>query len=464
MMPIIQKITGWSSDNKSKIVLFVIGIISTSLVAFTVYDSRLTIGSDAMSYISIAEHYARGDIVTAVNGYWSPAISWLMAPFIAAGVDGRLAFAIANGLAALVVILGGAIVVWFMSRRSVAATALYMVSITPFALSAARDFFPDLLLAAWMVLFLAAIFYADSQFTKHRLRSDLVVAAVLGSIGAFGYMVKLYAAPFFVATVAAWGVWRLFLYFRTKPRYVRNLNRWFEGLRLAIFTASIFLLMCAPWVGALSKKYDYLTFGSSAAINAAPKFKEPKVKKPPVSNKSSDDKKSEQTTDSTEKTQQNSKKTPVASETPTSIAAPPYDTATTSTEDRTPKGKGSSLPSVGGKSGLDNFIEGRKQGVPLFLNNMQKMWSLLLAIIIGVVIWLIYTRKSYIKNSPFYILVLSFAVYFSGYAMLAGHNGGNIRYYWPMVIIGMILVALIVGRLAQSKVSTKKLPLLYWLC
>jgi hypothetical protein len=44
------------------------------------------LNADGTSYISIAEKYARGDFRNAINGYWGPLLSWLMAPLIAFGV------------------------------------------------------------------------------------------------------------------------------------------------------------------------------------------------------------------------------------------------------------------------------------------------------------------------------------------------------------------------------------------
>src|SRR5687767_8113954 len=36
---------------------------------------------DSVSYLSIAGKYASGDFANAVNGYWSPLITWMLAAF-----------------------------------------------------------------------------------------------------------------------------------------------------------------------------------------------------------------------------------------------------------------------------------------------------------------------------------------------------------------------------------------------
>ena len=51
---------------------------------------------DAVGYITVARHYAAGDWHNAVNGYWSPLNSWLLAPFIKMGLNDVRCFKIAN--------------------------------------------------------------------------------------------------------------------------------------------------------------------------------------------------------------------------------------------------------------------------------------------------------------------------------------------------------------------------------
>jgi hypothetical protein len=40
------------------------------------------VGPDASAYLTIARKYNAGDFHNAVNGYWSPLLSWLIAPFL----------------------------------------------------------------------------------------------------------------------------------------------------------------------------------------------------------------------------------------------------------------------------------------------------------------------------------------------------------------------------------------------
>ena len=45
-------------------------------------------GADGLNYIAIAQLYADAQWEAAVNAYWSPALSLLMAPFVVVGIDG----------------------------------------------------------------------------------------------------------------------------------------------------------------------------------------------------------------------------------------------------------------------------------------------------------------------------------------------------------------------------------------
>lgn len=65
-----------------------------------VYTYQLS--SDAISYLSIAKHYADGNGEAALNGFWSPLFSWLLIPAYWLQVDVALFARLLNGLIGLV--------------------------------------------------------------------------------------------------------------------------------------------------------------------------------------------------------------------------------------------------------------------------------------------------------------------------------------------------------------------------
>src|ERR1700730_1252528 len=44
------------------------------------WSHRLQVAHDGVSYLDVADNYARGAWSAAINGYWSPLYSWLLAP------------------------------------------------------------------------------------------------------------------------------------------------------------------------------------------------------------------------------------------------------------------------------------------------------------------------------------------------------------------------------------------------
>ena len=404
-------------------------LIAFILIAISGHQTIYKIGSDAMSYISIAEHYARGDIKVAVNGYWSPMISWLMTPLIFIGIDGREAFAFVNVLSAITILVIGSAIVWRATKQSLLPALTFIVIMTIFLRSVVDEFFPDLLLVAWSAVFILTIMLADKLADKRRLKTDICTGLILGLVGAAGYMTKLYALPFFIGVIILWA-------------FVRLLSFKEAFLRPALLTAVFLVLFASPWVAALSIKYDYLTVGSSFAINTAPKF-EP-VPEPKES--SADVNGSEVLSKDLEKEAEQYRKV--------SIDAPPYPTATTTTEDRTPVGEAPGL-GVNGRESISNFFEGRTRGLPAYISKISLMWYPTLFVLVATVALLAIKKYRYNNVRSIYILAISSFVYLSGYALLASSSGGNMRYYYPLLFFTAVLFALIIDIICRYKVIFK---------
>jgi hypothetical protein len=65
---------------------FIIPLLYLALWLVFLKDYRHIFNKDEISYISIAEKYARGDFIHAVNAYWAPLLSWLLAPLLWLGL------------------------------------------------------------------------------------------------------------------------------------------------------------------------------------------------------------------------------------------------------------------------------------------------------------------------------------------------------------------------------------------
>ena len=78
----MKMMTGSTPKQMALIVLT--GYMVIGFILMNLYPHQMT--TDSLSYISIAQKYARGHFHDAVNWVWSPLISWLLAPFVLIGI------------------------------------------------------------------------------------------------------------------------------------------------------------------------------------------------------------------------------------------------------------------------------------------------------------------------------------------------------------------------------------------
>ena len=66
-----------------------------------------SLNHDAVSYVTLAQHYLDGRFDLVVVGTWSPLFVWLLVPLIAATGDHGLSLHLLSGFSALVFLAGG---------------------------------------------------------------------------------------------------------------------------------------------------------------------------------------------------------------------------------------------------------------------------------------------------------------------------------------------------------------------
>lgn len=432
MKTLREIIKPYRPSKKNLLLLGVAFAVSVSLIVITAYHERYALGSDGISYISIAEQYVRGELATAVNGYWSPAVSWILVPFIKLGIDAQLAFVAINGLSAVIALVVGSGLVWRYSRANIIVTLLFMLGTTLLAVNSMGELFPDMMVVAWSTIFIAAMMISDFFSKKGGLKTEALCALTIGLIGAIGYLTKLYLAPFFVGVVVLWTVAKLFAYTSGPLRKRLRSPLFLVEARLLIMTGAFFVIFCAPWIVALSAKYNYPTFGSSFAINTAPSFKRPRTNNVPSN-------------------QHEGKSSMLAIEEKMAElpASPPHEKAVTTTEDRTPKNGSGASVGVRQSSALTNFVKKKSVTVPAYIRTLQNMWVLMLPIVFISGALLATKRPKLETKRHYYLTLMSFLVYFCGYAMVTGNGGGNPRYFWPMVIFSLFLTCFLAGDLME---------------
>ncbi len=232
-------------------------------------DHHYLMNADAMSYIDIAEAYLRRDWPTAVNSYWSPLYSWLIALGLAiARPSPYWKFAVVH-LVNFGMYLFALSCFCFLMREMLRRQrskrgeylAHYMDTLPDWALLALgyslfiwSSLFlvtvqlesPDMLVAAFVYLATALLLRIRRQ------PSSWAPFALLGVFLGLGFLAKsvmLLLTPVFLiaATVAA-----------------RNIRR---GLPRVAVALVLFLLVAGPFIYAMSKSKGTLTTGRSGRLN-----------------------------------------------------------------------------------------------------------------------------------------------------------------------------------------------------
>lgn len=414
----------WTPTKTAIIANAALVLVATVLIASVAYRTRLiTTNIDGLSMMSIARQYADGNVADAVNGYWSPLVSWLMAPVIALGAGLTTAYMIVNTLTCVaILVLGG----WLVLRATGnGALALWVNTVTASLLLAnVTRQTPDLLVVLWFLLFLWALVVADRAWGGTR-RQMVVAGIALGAACALGYFAKLYTVPVFVGVLLIWLVLRW---------AQRGATRHRRQLLLPGVALGTLVLVTAPWVVALSVKYDGFMLGSSFGVNISGKF-----------------------ADAADPTDGDYV-----------VPVPPNDTAVTPAEDRTPSmyaGNALTAPRTNGTS-VDNdaaapddavdeadeagssivdkvayYAAQRVHAFPFYLNRISSFAAF--AVPIGV----LFSAAAIAgvirhRTHPAAVLTgIATGVYALGYAFITteASQGGNARYYLP-VLTGTLLM------------------------
>ena len=202
--------------------------------------------NDTTSYLSIAAKYARGDFAGAINAYWGPMYSWLIAVLMRVRVDPLVAVRLINIAAGLGVIL---VIESFRNVLSMRKDVWNTVLVTSallvlmYALDMAT---PDLLLTLLLLGYV--------RITLHPATMKPKGALVAGAIAGVAYLTKSVALPFFLVHWTGLCVVRCF----------RNRSMMRSALASYVLGIAACVVIAAPWMYAISQKHGVPTFGESA--------------------------------------------------------------------------------------------------------------------------------------------------------------------------------------------------------
>lgn len=230
------------------VIIFAAFIVA--LAAVTILN-RNTLNHDAVSYLSLANHYSAGRFDLAISGTWSPLISWTWAGLNAITGEPILSGRLIMAISALVFFAGAANVLALVPNPAVRFCGL-LASAALGAEAAGELITPDLLSAGLYFLGCGTL-YRSIQSQRYRL------AFASGCLFGLSYLAKAALLPISAAVVAS-----LFLivgWARVLP--FRRL-----GLKF-LFCVIGLLLVATPWIVTLSAKYHRPTFSTTNRVIAA---------------------------------------------------------------------------------------------------------------------------------------------------------------------------------------------------
>ena len=227
-----------------------------SLVAWNqltrVHLVRYLLNPDAVSYIDVADRYASLDLTNAINGYWSPLVSWLLTIPIALSFDPVVSFHYLNAVVAWCSILVLYLLLRQIGTESFTSGAIALAASVPIASWSIRSLSPDLLFVlAILVSLLAMVRFTKAPTVKN--------AFIFGLSGSLIYFSKAFGLPLFILAVAGYVV-ASFMATGSWDRQVYNRRN------ISAFTLSLGIPAIA-WIAALSLKYDQLMYSSSGTQN-----------------------------------------------------------------------------------------------------------------------------------------------------------------------------------------------------
>jgi hypothetical protein len=237
-------------DNRASRILWW-GFFPTSLVLllWLSWLNRYQTTNDAIGYVRAAEYLAAGDWRLVVSGYWSPLVSWLMAPALAAGLPALVAMRLAAGVSAVVFWVGCVRVLQAFRLEGPPLLAGIWIAGLMGVAHGSRLFGADLLVAGCICLACSALL--DERWATERRRA--VIAGVLWGVA---YHAKAVALPLAVLIVPGMGLcW--WIGGRRPGRAVA---------RAVGTTLAVCALVVLPWVVTLSLKYGKPTYATVPRI------------------------------------------------------------------------------------------------------------------------------------------------------------------------------------------------------
>lgn len=434
----------WLSSRRQVWILAILYAVGVAGFFVLAYLFRFNLNNiDGVSYMSIAKQYAHGFLWDAINPYWSPMVSWLMAPLIALGYSALSSFMIVNAMSAAIGVAVGTWFAWTRTNRNFFSALFFLVISLVFYAGSSFILTPDSLVATWVILFYVALCRLDDQLEGGTASSQqiYVSGAILGAVGAGGYLIKLFTVPLFIVTILIWLVVRLW---KHKPRQLWSSAR--STILALVATAAVAALLSAPWAVALSVKYNGPTLGTSFSFNMDRKF-EPngpghevvigKIASPPNRLAVSFMEDPTLPADAAESNRSD-------------VPEPTRTDSAESTSIDSGSQTAVAEPSVLARAKF--YVSERIRAFPFYVEKIGSFapFAVPTLVLFGLALAFGFTTIRAQRRESLAALIAG--VYFLGYAAVttASSGGGNSRYYWPIFLLATLMLSLLIPKLWAS--------------
>ena len=156
---------------------------------------RDQINPDGIAYIRNALRLSEGRGLDSASGYWSPLLSWSLAPFMYFRCDGLYASRVVLGVWGAVLVIGVSV---FVGRCTALTYPWNMVVLMLVALATAQwatsVITPDVLLGT-------ALAWYFGLTAGHDILTSRRTQILAGTVGGLAYLAKSYAFPFSLRTI-----------------------------------------------------------------------------------------------------------------------------------------------------------------------------------------------------------------------------------------------------------------------
>lgn len=248
-----QSMFQWNDSWNGRLIIFCFFIIG--LLLLPLY--RHVINVDGIQYIGISEKYLIGNFNDAINGLWSPLISWLLVPFLFFKIDPVISFKILALVSAVAILIGTKIILnLYKISEKIKLFILFSLSFL-MLYDALIVTTPDLLQLGILIFYLAMVF--DEKYVE---KLSFKRSLFIGLLGALSYFAKAYNFYFFIIHFSFFNI---FLVFN------KNIEKNDRKKLIKFFSISLisFIIIILPWVIALTNKYKSVTISTSGKINFA---------------------------------------------------------------------------------------------------------------------------------------------------------------------------------------------------